>query len=363
LNLIGRYIFRQTFVSTLIVMSVLLLIFMSNRFAETLGDAAADALPREAVFRVFGLQFLQYLALLAPIGLMLGILLALARLNRDSEMAALAAGGVGPAKLLKPIGLLSLVVAAGVGWLALVEAPAASRAIEQIRRQAQQEMELGTLEPGSFTTFESGGTVLHPRESDGGVLLGVFYHSEHDDRTIVAEAAELIENPQSGELSLILTNGTMYQGRPGELQFSIFEFGRNEWPIQVEETVYEEAIATMPTLALLGSTDPASRAELEWRIAAPLSILVLTLLAVPLGRSSPREGKYARVGLGLLLYLIYANSLSIARVWVEREIVPAWIGTWWVHAGVALLAILLLLSQSGVWARPKPVKVRLEPTD
>jgi lipopolysaccharide export system permease protein len=119
----------------------------------------------------------------------------------------------------------------------------------------------------------------------------------------------------------------------------------------------------MPTLALLGSTDPASRAELEWRIAAPLSILVLTLLAVPLGRSSPREGKYARVGLGLLLYLIYANSLSIARVWVEREIVPAWIGTWWVHAGVALLAILLLLSQSGVWARPKPVKVRLEPTD
>ena len=90
MNLIGRYIFREALTSTAIVISVLLLIFMSNQFAETLGDAAADTLPREAVLRVFGLQFVQYLAILAPIGVLMGILLAMARLNRDSEMTALA---------------------------------------------------------------------------------------------------------------------------------------------------------------------------------------------------------------------------------------------------------------------------------
>ena len=61
MSLIGRYIFRQIFSSTLVVMAVLLVIFMGNQFAETLGEAAADALPREAVFTVLGLEFLRYL--------------------------------------------------------------------------------------------------------------------------------------------------------------------------------------------------------------------------------------------------------------------------------------------------------------
>ena len=52
----------------------------------------------------------------------------------------------------------------------------------------------------------------------------------------------------------------------------------------------------MPTRALLGSRDREKRAELHWRIAMPVMCLVLTLLAVPLSRLRPREGRYARVG-------------------------------------------------------------------
>jgi lipopolysaccharide export system permease protein len=110
--------------------------------------------------------------------------------------------------------------------------------------------------------------------------------------------------------------------------------------------------------------DAESRAELEWRIASPLSILILALLAVPLGQSSPREGKYARVGAGLLIYIVYANSLSIARIWVERETIPSWLGLWWVHALVGGLAIFMLLRQSGVGVSEQPVqRERLAPTN
>src|SRR5690606_25925587 len=88
-------------------------------------------------------------------------------------------------------------------------------------------------------------------------------------------------------------------------------------------------------------------AELQWRISSPLSLLVLAVLAVPLSRSSPREGRYSRVGLGLLIYIIYANSLSIARVWLERGYVPEWIGLWWVHAIAGLVGLALLARESG----------------
>ena len=102
------------------------------------------------------------------------------------------------------------------------------------------------------------------------------------------------------------------------------------------------------TLALLESALPADRAELQWRISLPLSLIVLGLLAVPLSRSSPREGRYARLGIGLLIYIVYANMMSIASVWVLRGAVSEWLGMWWVHGTVALLALLLLAREGGM---------------
>jgi lipopolysaccharide export system permease protein len=365
LSLIGRYIFRQVLVSTAIVVAVLVLIFMSNQFAETLADAAADALPREAVFRVFGLQFVQYLALLTPVGLLLGILLAMARLNRDSEMTALSACGVGPARLLGPIGFLSILAACGVGWLALVEAPAAAREIETIRFDAQSEMELGALTPGRFTALDGGSTVVYVAAAEGDLLKGVFMESERNGSivVIVAEEGERSMSPETGESMLRLRNGTQYIGDPGEARFAFDQFREQGIPIRLEPAERDEAIEALATSSLIASRDPESRAELAWRVSAPLSVLALALLAVPLGRSSPREGKYARFGIGLLIYIIYFNTLIIARVWVERELVPPWLGIWWVHAALALFALALLLAQSGIGSgMAAATGARLEPT-
>jgi lipopolysaccharide export system permease protein len=81
---------------------------------------------------------------------------------------------------------------------------------------------------------------------------------------------------------------------------------------------------------------------------------VLALLAVPLSRLSPRNGRYARVGVGLLIYVIYVDTLAIARISVERGGVPEWAGMWWVHAVLGLGALVFLLKQSGMLARPRP---------
>jgi lipopolysaccharide export system permease protein len=339
-------------------MFVLLLIFMSSQFAETLGDAAADVLPRDAVFRVLGLQFLQTLALIAPIGLLLGILLALARLNRDSEMAALAACGIGPARLLRPIGLLSVLVAGGVGWLALQEGPAANRTIEEISFNAKEQMELDVLQPGTFSTIDAGNTVFYAREAEGSVLRGVFVQRTRSDQVeiVVAEEGEAARDAATGDLrGLEFRNGHRYVGVVGEPRWRIESFTRGGFPVEIENKVFEPSVESRSTPSLLQSNDPHARAELHWRIAVPLSVLILAMLAVPLGRASPREGKYARVGLGLLIYIIYANSLSIARVWIERSLVPEWLGLWWVHAALALLGVLMLSRQSlGAGRRGEP---------
>jgi len=359
LNIISRYIFREAFGATLIVISVLLVILMSNQFAEILGDAAADRLPKDAVFAIFRLTFLRYLTLLAPIGLLLGVMLALARLNRDSEMAAIAACGVGPAKLLRPVSVLTLLFVLVVTWLALVKTPEASRQIEQIRFEAEEAMELGILEPGKFTTPDGGRTVLYAREVDGEQLHDVFLHRERNGRVIIilADRGERIQDSTTGMLTFVLYDGRRYEGVPGQTNFSIMEFGEHGIPIRGQsDDEFVEVVATKPTALLLGSDDPEDRAELQWRISTPLSLIVLAVLAVPLSRSSPREGRYARLGAALLIYITYVNTLSIARLWVERDEVPQWLGLWWVHVALALLAMALLGREAGWFATSRPYR-------
>lgn len=364
LNLIDRYIFREAFVSTIVVVAVLLLIFMSSQFAGTLGDAAAGLLPRETVFRVFWLQFLQYLAFLAPFGLMLGILLALARLNRDSEMAALSACGIGPGRLLVPIGTLAVLFTAVISWLSFVESPNATREIELIRYEAKEQLVDGAFAPGRVASVDGGSTDVRVGGAVGTQLTDIFIHRQTDDRieVVVAKEGQKIED-ETGGVALQLRDGTRYEGIPGDNQFRIVEFEIHGFPIELESEEFEPSLEALSTVELWQRADGEAMAEMQWRAAIPLSMLALTLLTIPLGKSSPREGKYARVGAGLLIYIIYANTLSIAKVWVERGDVPGWLGTWWVHLAVIVFAIAMLARQSGPAAGSDPIrKERREPT-
>jgi len=358
-NLIGRYILREAFGSWLMVMMVLFLIVMTSQLADILGDAAADRLPREAVLAIFGLTALSFLTLLTPITLFLGVTLALARLNRDGEMAALSACGVGPGRLMVPIGGLTLLLAVGLAWLALVSTPAASRRIEEIRFRAEQSVELAAIEAGKFTSPDSGETVLYAREVVGDELLDVFLQTQQGERVIVILAARgrRVIDAATGDQSFVLYEGRRYEGVPGEGKFLVVEFTEHGIPIRPEEQdEFVTLPAAKPTSELLRSTALADRAELHWRVSWPLSLFVLGLLAIPLSRTSPREGRYARLGMALFIYLIYTNLLSIGRVWVERGVVTDGMGMWWVHAIVTLVALWMLAREGGWFARARAVR-------
>lgn len=363
MNLLSRYVLREVFFAWLLVICVLFVILMSGQFAEILGDAAADELPTEAVFTVFWLTALQNLTLIAPFASFIGIMTALARLNRDAETSALLACGYGPHRLLVPIGVLVIVLALIVAWLTAVVAPAASRAIERIKFDAEAELELGGLEAGRFIAPRDG-TVFYAERVDGESIYDVFWARETNDvvTVILAERGERIEDPVTGELAFILYNGTRHEGVPGALDFVVIEFAEHGIPVRSgDEAEFVETIEMRPTLGLLGSRDPLEQAELQWRLSAPLSLVLLGLLAVPLSRSSPREGRYARIGVGLLIFITYYNLLAVARLAVERGDSPAGLGLWWVHGGLAVVALYLFGREAGWFVTAPRVAARTAP--
>src|SRR5690606_20083744 len=204
---------------------------------------------------------------------------------------------------------------------------------------------------GWFTSPDAGDTVVYARAVSGNRIDDVFLQTTADERivVIVAERGERIVDPVTGETRFVLYSGRHYEGVPGEKRFLVMSFDEQWIPIRSQPREEPtQRIGALPTDALIGSSDPLERAELQWRLSAPISLVVLALLAVALAvRASPREGRYAKIGLALLLYITYVNVLSIARVWVERELAPDWLGLWWVHALAALLALWLLGRASG----------------
>jgi lipopolysaccharide export system permease protein len=177
------------------------------------------------------------------------------------------------------------------------------------------------------------------------------------DTIVLADSARRVLDAQHDRLTFVLNDGWRYEGRPGEASYRIMTFAEHGIPVPITSVADEvPPVETRRTADLLRSSLPEEQAELQWRLSGPISLFVLVALAVPLSRSRPREGRYARLGMGLLLYITYVNLLSVARVWVESSRSPEWLGMWWVHALAGVLGLWLLGRESGWLARARPAK-------
>ena len=351
-----RYILRETVQTWVVVTGVLLLILVTNQFASVLGDAAASRLPKDALVEVMALTSLQYLTILIPVGLFLSILLALGRLYRDSEMYALMACGVGPGRLYRPLGLLALVLGALVGWISLVVAPAAVGQVKQISREARERSDLSIMEAGRFVSFGAADAVVYAEEvTRDGRLRNVFVQrrSGAGVEVIVAEEAGQVKTADPDTRMLVFERGRRYEGEPGSSQFRFVSFARHGIPYSLPNRIAaSDEPESRSVTDLMRSADPEDMAELQWRISVPVMLVVLAVLAVPIGRSSPRQGRYAGFGAGVLVYITYANLLGAAKVWLERGKVPPVVGMWWVHVVFVVAALILLGFRFGTLRLP-----------
>jgi len=361
LRILDRYIFREVATTWLAVTMVLLMILLTNQFARILGEVAKGKLPKGAAMDVIGLSAVQYMTVLVPIGLFLSIMLALGRLYRDSEMPAMMACRVGPSGVYRPVVWLTLPLVIGVAWLAIDLGPRALQTVERIGAEARREADLASIEPGRFTIFGPSRAVVYgERVTSDGFMENVFLQRFVEDDTgeanivevVVAERGEQVESDDPDIRFLVLHNGRRYEGVPGTPQFRVVEFVEHGIPYRLPSLEPPEPEPReMLVSTLLRSNDPYHQAELQWRIGVPLSTVILVIFAVPLSRSQPRSGRYGRLAVGLLVFIIYFNLLSAAKAWVEKGELDPSLGLWWVHGLFLLAALTLLAVQNQVHRR------------
>jgi lipopolysaccharide export system permease protein len=350
-KILGRYILREVVLASVLVTAILLVILLANQVAVTLQRAAVNQFPQDLVLELIGLGALQNLSILIPVGLLLGVVLAFGRLYHDSEMAAALACGVGPASIYTPVALLAVVVTAVLAWLTLVLAPHATARALSLRNTAVRAGQFAPIAPGKFRTFGGSAVVYAEVANHDGTLGNVFVEHNRGPRVevAVAERARHAVSPDGMTHTITLYDGERFEGVPGTPEFRIVRFAEHIVPVQVP--VLSDVIRNLeaqPTGALYSSDDPEKRAELHWRVALPSMCLVLTLLAVPLARLRPRQGRYSRVWLAIVIYFIYSNLISAGKVWLARGTIPEALGLWWTHAAVALLALAVIVGPRSI---------------
>ena len=344
MRILDRYILREIALTWLGVTGVLLLILLTQQFARVLGDVAKGNLPRDAAFEVIALSATQYLTVLVPVALFLSVMLALGRLYRDSEMPAMMACRVGPMGVYRPLGILLLPLAIGVAWVSLEVGPRAYTSIERIGAEARREADLASIEAGRFTTFGPDQAVVYGERvgADRG-LEKVFMQRRLPNgqiEVVVAERGEQAETEDPDMRLLVLRDGRRYEGIPGTTVFRVVEFAEHGIPYRLPSLdPSDPEPRAMPLATLLKQDDVDSKAELQWRLSVPISTVLLAFLAVPLSRSRPRAGRYGRIALGVLVFIIYLNMLNAGKAWIEQGAVPAVVGLWWVHGAMLLLAL------------------------
>jgi lipopolysaccharide export system permease protein len=349
---IDRYVWTelaQAFAATALV---LIMVSFSGLFADMLRRIAEGKVPAGLLMSQVGLRSVDILPLLLPLALFLGVLLGLGRLYRDSEMAVLASVGLGVRQLKRPILALALPVALLVGLASLWLSPMAQRAAARMIDEANKSLLVVGLEPGRFQELPGQNAVIYLSDmsEDGSEFRRLFVASQSDGRldVITARSGELFLESQGDERYLSLSDGFRVEGDPTRLDFRMMRFARNDIRVPDSERAdvgRPESQRSLP--ALLGDDEPASRAELHWRLASPIACLLLVLLALPLARTPPRAARYGGLLIGLLSYVVYLNLLSVGRALIAAGTLPTWLGLWWVHALALGAALWLLRRQAG----------------
>lgn len=357
-RVLDRYLLRETVSAWVAVIVVLLLIMLSTRFARLLSDAAAGEIPRGLLAQALGLSTLQYLVVLIPISQLLAVMLSLGRLYRDNEIAAMTGCGVSLSRMYRPFVISGVLLALLTAWLSFGVGPWAGRYGEYVIKDARRLVQYTPFEPGRFREVAGGRAVFYTAELDSAqgkltTVFGQIYEGDTESVIIAAEGRQEVDET-TGDRKITLFGGYRYAGIPGEAAYDIVRFEEFSTRVTPPQFMFTPGkVKVKPTSELLRSRSLADQGELHWRAAAPISVLLLTLLAVPLAHVAPRQGRYGKLVIGIVIYLLYANLLGVGQNWIAKGTLPSAAGLWWIHALLLAIALWLIAKRQG-WLQAAP---------
>ncbi len=331
MTLIQRYLFRQISLPVLAAGASLAGIGI---LSQTLDQLEVIVERGQSVWVMLKLTLLavpQLFAVILPIGLFVGALIALTRLQREQELTAASASGMTRWQMIEPAARLALAVAAVVLVTNVVVQPWAQRTARAQAFEIRTDLAALLVEEGRFVQGPNGLTVYVQQIEQNGLLKNLFIYIEEGDQVTTWDASEARFGRVDGQPVLTMKQGSWQQynssGVLQQLSFDGYVFPLAQYVTGDERIRYKPADLWMsqlfnPTPDLIRETAPRDEllAEAQSRLSSPLYALtaIATALAAILGGGFSRTGyglRIARASAAFLLVRIIGYAVVAASAW------------------------------------------------
>ena len=334
-----RYLLKDIFSHTVAVSLVFLFVVLSSRSIQYLEQVTRGELSSELVFWVILFRLPEFLELIIPFSFFLALVLVIGRICSDNEMIILEQNGFSNSRLLKLFLSSGLLIAFITGFLSFWVSPFFKENLDKIYQVTNFEDNFNSIQPGKFVILDDR-SVIFAQDKEDNILSNIFLKLPEQEGTpsrnfLTAKRSYISkENPNL----LLFEDGFSFnedKTNQIEMQFESLsmnfrnDFFRNQDVKQVDLTKVKH-----------------SSLEKLWQISIPLLCLISVVLALPLSRVKPRQGRYAKILPSIFVFMTYLGLLLLVKGWIEEGSVTFPSSLLLVHAFFFLLGLFLLFRLS-----------------
>ena len=358
-SILAKYLIRNVLMIMAAVFIILDLVIFGNQLVSVIKESLEKGIPIADLLPLVGFKMIRDVPLVLSLSLFLAIILAISKSYKDSEAVVMNALGIGDKHLMVFIQPVVIVIFIFILFLTTVAVPWSKQQRSMIMDRSENSSKFSFIKEGEFQEFKGGDIVFYAskvKNIDGESTQNmeeIFIYTLVDNQPIITLAAEAQKytDIKTKSVYLRLKDGTRYHGFPSEVNKKILNF--DQYDLQIingekrQSTNTETKTESKPTLDIIFSSDTREIAEWQWRLSQPISVLILSIFAILLGKTSPRGGKNLGVLAGVIVFIIYNNALLIAKSSLERGDTLPIIGLWWVHLLVLLIIFVFYAYRHG----------------
>jgi LPS export ABC transporter permease LptF/LPS export ABC transporter permease LptG len=373
MKIIDRYVIRQMLPPILLGLLVFTFVLIIPQIKEHAESFIAKGVSPAIVLQAMLLLVPSALALTIPMSLLLGLLIAFTRLSVDREFVAMQACGMSLARLLRPVGLVSVLCAGATFYVWAIVVPDSNQRFREIAfNVVAQRAEYKIRSRVFFDDFPN--LVLWVRDvpASGGGWNGVFIsdtRSSGAPAIFTARRGRVSIDRAKQRIELVLEDGTRHTSN-AKGEYEVFQFDRI-WVTLDPATVFPRAMPPRGNNELTISELRARVAEMvkngesphnelitihrKWSI--PVACLVFGLIGIALGATNRRDGALGSFVLGLVVIFGYYIPMYLGPSLAKGSLVPPWFAAWLPNIVMGMVGVLLFAWRDKAVDRPLRVPV------
>ena len=338
-NKIDIYIFKNTAVPLIATLGISALLLLLEKMLSLFDFVINQGGPIDIVWQMLGNLMPQYLTLVLPLAMFLGVLLTIRKLALSSELEAILGCGISLHRLLVPsivIAVLLLII--NILVVGFVQ-PYSKYAYEELIFDVRSGALGAAIKSNEFTNLGDGLTLrIEESQNSGRELIDIFAQKEDSDGHIFSVSAKkgsFFASPDQKYIILRLFDGTIIDFDANQNRPRILNFDMHDLPLEVpmfKQFRNRGNDASEMTISELwlerNSGNKAVVATIHSRLARAISILIVPFLAVPLGLVAKRSGRALGISVGVFILLFYHKVLEFGLDFATEGTYSPWITIW-----------------------------------